>query len=60
MCLLPVCAAMYCILPIAVDSSFIGPHPPTGVSVDVVGDDFAVLSWDAQQSMKCDAVIENY
>ena len=25
-----------------------------------MGDDFAVVSWDAQQSMKCDVVIGNY
>ena len=46
-------------LPIAVESSP-GPQPPTGVSVDTLGDESVDVSWDAQQSMQCDVVIGNY
>ena len=46
-------------LPIAVDSSP-GPQPPTGVSVDTLGDESVDVSWNAQQSMQCDVVIGNY
>ena len=41
-------------------SSFIGPQPPTGVSVDITGTDTAVVSWNAQQSRMCDVVVGNY
>ena len=39
---------------------FTGPEPPTGVSVVVTTMNSAVVSWDAQQSRVCDAVIGNY
>ena len=35
-------------------------QPPTGVSVDITGTDTAVVSWNAQQSRMCDAVVGNY
>ena len=41
-------------------SSFTGPQPPTGVSVDITGTDTAVVSWNAQQSRMCDVVVGNY
>ena len=50
---------IYIYLPIAVDSSP-GPQAPTGVSVDTLGDESVVVSWDAQLSMQCDVVIGNY
>jgi len=60
MCQLPVCGTAYALyLPITVDSSP-GPQPPTGVSVDTLGDESVVVSWDAQQSMQCDVVTGNY
>ena len=60
MCQLPVCGTAYALyLPITVDSSP-GPQPPTGVSVDTVGDESVYVSWDAQKSMQCDVVIRNY
>ena len=37
-----------------------GPQPPTGLTVAVTGNDTAVVSWLAQQSRVCDAVIGNY
>ncbi len=46
-------------LPITVDSSP-GPQSPTGVSVDTLSHESVVVSWDAQQSMQCDVVIESY
>ena len=46
-------------LRITVDSSP-GPQPPTGVSVDTLGDERVDVSWDAQQSMQCDVVIGKY
>ena len=36
------------------------PQPPTGVSVDTLGDESVDVSWDVQQSMQCDVVIESY
>ena len=41
-------------------SSSTGPQPPTGLTVVVTGDGTAVVSWQAQQSRVCDAVIGNY
>ena len=35
-------------------------QPPTGVSVDITGNDTAVVSWNAQQSRMCDVVVGNY
>ena len=37
-----------------------GPQPPTGVSVDTLSHESVDVSWNAQQSMQCDVVIENY
>ena len=39
---------------------FTGPELPTGVSVVVTTMNSAVVSWDAQQSSMCNAVIGNY
>ena len=41
-------------------SHFVGPEPPTGVSVDVMDRDTAVVSWTASQSRMCDVAIVNY
>ena len=37
-----------------------GPQPPTGLTVVARSDGTAVVSWQAQQSRVCDAVIRNY
>ena len=39
---------------------YIGPEPPTDVSVAVIDNNTAVVSWTASQSRMCDAVIANY
>ena len=41
-------------------SPFTGPEPPTGVRVNNISNDTAVVSWTASQSMECDITIGNY
>ena len=41
-------------------SYFVGPEPPTGVSVAVMDRDTVVVSWTASQSRMCDVAIANY
>ena len=41
-------------------SYFAGPEPPTDVSVAVMDNNTAVVSWTASQSRICDVVIVNY
>ena len=50
------CTVIYALL----TSHFVGPEPPTDVSVAVMDRDTAVVSWTASQSRLCDVAIANY
>ena len=41
-------------------SYFVGPEPPTDVSIAVMDRDTAVVSWTTSQSRMCDVAIVNY
>ena len=58
--LAPYCLECHMHTFVVMQSPSTGPQPPTGLTVVVTVDGTAVVSWQAQQSRVCDAVIGNY